>query len=134
MQLIAMPNTIELTVVVFCAQWCSTCREFRFVLDPLTAQYPNIIPVWLDTEDDAEVTNDIEVDNFPTVAIYKQGIPFFFGDILPQRQIIERLIRSVENTDRPLSSIPSSVSALTQHLFQGKTTEQAYPQLTERHL
>lgn len=99
-------------VIAFCAQWCGTCREFKLVLEGLAADHPEQMFVWADIEDDAALVGDIEVENFPTLAIYSHGKPMYFGVALPQAAVVEQLIRALQASGSPLSAIPAEVDAL----------------------
>ena len=71
-------------VVCLCAAWCDTCTEFRVAFDRIAAGRPGMRFVWLDIEDDSEVCGDIDVENFPTLAIYRDETLLHFGVSLPQ--------------------------------------------------
>lgn len=89
-----------MTVVVLCAAWCDTCREFRAAFERLAAEWPAARFVWLDIEDDAEVVGDIEVESFPTLVVYRDGRPVHFGVSLPHHGVVHRLI-SAFSGERP---------------------------------
>jgi thiol-disulfide isomerase/thioredoxin len=61
----------SLVVVALCAAWCDTCNEFRTSFERIAERRPDIVFVWLDIEDDSDVCGDIDVENFPTLAIYR---------------------------------------------------------------
>jgi thioredoxin reductase (NADPH) len=48
--------------------------------------------VWLDIEDDSELCGDIDVENFPTLAIYRGDTLLHFGVSLPQEGTVARLV------------------------------------------
>lgn len=98
-------------IVALCAQWCGTCREFERVMACLAADHPEHTFVWADIEDAAERVGDIEVENFPTLAIYAGGKPMYFGAVLPQATVVEQLVRALA-AGHPLSAIPTEVEAL----------------------
>ena len=50
--------------------------------------------VWVDVEDDAALVDGIDVDNFPTLFIASPRGPQFFGALMPQRDILVRLVRA----------------------------------------
>lgn len=106
-----------LVVVSFCAAWCGTCREFQAVLDELAPRHPGVVFAWIDIEDDAELAGDVDVDNFPTLAIYRAGVPLHFGVTLPQAHVVAQLLRAGEAATAPLAGIPDAVRALGERLF-----------------
>lgn len=87
-------------VVAFCAAWCNTCDEFRVTFDSLAAERTDARFVWLDIEDDADVVGDIDIENFPTIAVFVAGRLLHVGVSLPQRAIVARLIDSLNATSR----------------------------------
>ena len=91
-----------LLVVGFCAAWCNTCGEFRHTFDDLSARRPGARFVWLDIEDDAQVVGDIEIENFPTIAVFSDNRLVHFGVSLPQAAIVGRLIDSFHTTSKTL--------------------------------
>lgn len=105
----------DLVVIALCAQWCGTCREFRLLMEGLAADRPGLVFVWADIEDDAALVGDIEVENFPTLAIFSRGRAMYSGLVLPQVAVVEQLIRAIEavgTAGSPLSAIPAEVEAL----------------------
>jgi thioredoxin reductase (NADPH) len=81
-----------LLVVAFCAAWCNTCDEFGEGYAALAAARDDATFVWLDIEDDADVAGDVDIENFPTIAIYRDGRPIHFGVSLPQAALVGRLL------------------------------------------
>jgi thioredoxin reductase (NADPH) len=105
-----------LVVIAFCAEWCGTCREFRPVLERIAAAHPDMLFAWADIEDDADIVGDIDVDNFPTLAIFRDGRPLHFGVSLPLERVVTRLIESVSETGGVLPSLPAEVIELGRRL------------------
>jgi thioredoxin reductase (NADPH) len=79
-------------VVCLCAAWCDTCTEFRIAFDRIARQRPEMRFVWLDIEDDSALCGDIDVENFPTLAIYRGDTLLHFGVSLPQEGTVARLV------------------------------------------
>ncbi len=109
----------SLLVVGLCAQWCSTCREFAPLFNELAMAHPGATFVWLDVEDDSELAGEIDVDNFPTLAVYRDGLPVHFGISLPQLPVVARLIGALAQAEarvvdvaRPVRELPA---LLAQH-------------------
>lgn len=112
--LLSHPRLAEdpLVVIAFCADWCGTCREFRPVLERIAAAHPDVLFAWADIEDDADLVGDIDVDNFPTLAIFRDGRPLHFGVSLPLEQVVARLIESVRESINWLPTLPGAVIEL----------------------
>src|SRR6185312_4488178 len=66
----AFADPARLVVVSFCAAWCDTRNEFRASFERLAQARPQMAFVWLDIEDDAAFAGDVDVENFPTLAVY----------------------------------------------------------------
>ena len=81
-------------VACLCAQWCGTCGSYRAVFDDLAQRHPGMHFVWIDIEDQADVVGDLDVDNFPTLLIQKNDVVAFFGTMLPDAKLAERLIQA----------------------------------------
>lgn len=111
-------------VVALCAAWCDTCGQFRRAFDSIAAQRVGTTFVWLDVEDDADVAGDIDIDNFPTLAVYSDGHMVHFGVSLPQRGVVERLLDSLGQASATVSG-PSEVEALPGLLRQTPADEGA---------
>jgi thiol-disulfide isomerase/thioredoxin len=92
----ATPTTLAnhpLQVVCVCASWCGVCRDFAATFATLTEAHPGVRFHWLDLEDDAELLDELEVDNFPTFLMSVGGQVVFQGPVLPQLPGLHRLIR-----------------------------------------
>lgn len=81
-------------VACLCAAWCGTCGSYRAGFDQLAARYPDTQFVWIDIEDQSEVVGDLDVDNFPTLLMQHGDTVAFFGTVLPDTQLAERLLLS----------------------------------------
>jgi thioredoxin reductase (NADPH) len=111
---------VSLTVAVLCAAWCTTCREFEAAVARIAAARPHVRLVWFDVEDDSDVCGDIEVENFPTLAVFRDRDLLHFGPSLPQEQRVLRLIDEMSDASRaPLRDAPPDVVALAAHLDRG---------------
>ena len=102
----------QLVVVSFCAAWCDTCNEFRVAYERIAAARPQTAFVWLDIEDDADVAGDIDVENFPTLAVYRGGVPVHFGVALPHESTVLRLIDALAGSGSAMRHAPPAVAEL----------------------
>ena len=110
------PQADGLLIVCFCAAWCDTCEGVRAALARIAARDPQNRYLWLDIEDDAEFIGDIEVENFPTFAVYRGVEPLFFGVSPPQEGVIARTLATFQDRDRERIAVPDAVSALPKKL------------------
>lgn len=82
----------HVVVVALCAAWCSTCREFRVACEAVASSRPRVSLVWVDVEDDAALVGDLDVETFPTLAIFAGEALRHYGPVLPQAALVERLV------------------------------------------
>jgi thioredoxin 1 len=87
-----LADPATLFVACLCAEWCGTCREYRSMLESLAHAHPSACFVWIDVETHAELVDDFDVENFPTILIEDGASTRFFGTVLPQPRIVERMI------------------------------------------
>lgn len=113
---IANPLDIPLLVACLCAQWCGTCRDYQPLFRQLEADFPQARFVWVDVEDESELVDPVEVENFPTLMIARQGQPLFFGTITPHLETLRRLIQNHQATGQATSHQGADVVQLAQRL------------------
>lgn len=110
-----MPSTSatspHVQAVFLCAAWCGVCREFAPAVAELARQHPDASVHWVDVEDSADLVDELDVNNFPTLLIGVDGQPVFFGTILPHAQTAARLIQDAAALP-PLAQPPSTAAAL----------------------
>ncbi|WJF90133.1 thioredoxin family protein [Paraburkholderia bonniea] len=93
-----------LFVACLCADWCGTCRDYQVMFNQLAERHPAICFIWIDIETHADRFDDLDVENFPTILIEDAEVTRFFGMVLPQPAIIERMLVD-------LSALPRVVGA-----------------------
>jgi len=108
----AFADPSRLVVVSLCAAWCDTCDEFRAAYERLAAARPSVAFVWLDIEDDAALCGDVDVENFPTLLIYRGREPLHFGVSLPTEAVVGRMIDALAASAAPLATAPDAVAGL----------------------
>jgi len=105
-----------LVVISLCAAWCHVCGEFRAAFERIAAERGDAQFVWLDIEDDHEICGDVDVENFPTLAVFRGGVPLYFGVSLPQEATVARLIDELALRTVPARDIADEVLALPEAL------------------
>lgn len=108
----AFSSASQLVVVSFCAAWCDTCDEFFRAYERMAAARPHIAFVWLDIEDDAGIAGDIDVENFPTLAVYRGDRPLHFGVSRPHESAVLRLIDALAQSGAEMRDAPTAVARL----------------------
>lgn len=81
-------------VACLCAAWCGTCSTYRATFEQFSSMHPELCFVWIDIEDQADELGDLDVENFPTLLIQKDGVVAFFGTMLPELALAERLLQA----------------------------------------
>jgi thioredoxin reductase (NADPH) len=107
----------SLVVVCFCAAWCDTCGAFREAFERIAAVRPRAIFFWLDIEDDSAICGDIDIENFPTLAVYRGERLLHYGVSLPQEGTVGRLVDelatrtdAIADAPRPVLDLPRAVA------------------------
>jgi thioredoxin reductase (NADPH) len=108
----AFADPRQVVVVSLCAAWCDTCTQFRAAFERIAQARPHATFVWLDIEDDAAIAGDIDVENFPTLAIYRGRTPLHFGVSLPHETTVGRLVDALADAAPALADAPEEVAAL----------------------
>ncbi|MFL6656605.1 MAG: thioredoxin family protein [Massilia sp.] len=96
-------------VACLCAAWCGTCASYRASFETLAERHPDKHFVWIDIEDQAEVVGDLDVDNFPTLLIQRHDVVAFFGTMLPDPALAERLLQAqTAHSEAELAALATS--------------------------
>ncbi|MEO8409144.1 MAG: thioredoxin family protein [Propionivibrio sp.] len=88
-------NADNLQVICLCADWCSTCRDYRGGFDALAENLPAARFHWLDIEEQGDELGDLDVENFPTILIVRGTNVLFYGTLLPHLSHLRRLIETL---------------------------------------
>lgn len=86
------PGAIKILVV--CADWCSVCRDYRATLN----DFPEFDIKWIDINDFESLTEEIEIETFPTVIIVNKMDVLFFGSVEPNKNSLTSLLSAVKTT------------------------------------
>src|SRR5437762_11523604 len=108
----AFADQQQLVVVSLCADWCDTCKQFRSAFEAIARTRPSITFIWLDIEDDSAVAGDIDVENFPTLAIYRGDAVLHFGVPLPHEGTVARLVDAMSERTAEIGDAPDAVRDL----------------------
>lgn len=79
-----------------CAAWCDTCQAYRNGFNNLQNLHQDKCFAWIDIEDHAEMIDDLDIENFPTILIQYEHKILFLGTMLPDANLVHRLIQSLE--------------------------------------
>jgi thioredoxin 1 len=85
----------RLLVVALCAEWCGVCREFRQQWDAQDFEKDEAaVFVWVDIEDREDIAGDLEIETFPSLAVFAGHEPVFLGAISPSMEVLRRISQS----------------------------------------
>ena len=107
-----MIDATDSLIVCYCAEWCSTCREFRPAFEALQAMEPGLRTLWIDIEDEAERVADVDIEMFPTLLIVTDGTVRFFGAVPPHAAFVRDLLARARRGALPPLSGESVVRLL----------------------
>ena len=115
----------SLVVVSLCAAWCDTCTEFRATFERIAEARPDMLFVWLDIEDDSAICGDIDVENFPSLAIYRGERLLHYGVSLPQEGSVARLIDEMATRSSAAADAPRPVLELPERMARAAAANPA---------
>jgi thiol-disulfide isomerase/thioredoxin len=96
-------------VACLCAAWCGTCGSYRAAFEALAARHPDKTFVWIDIEDQADVVGDLDVENFPTLLVQRADTVAFYGTVLPDPAVAERMVQAqVEQSGEEVARLAQS--------------------------
>jgi thiol-disulfide isomerase/thioredoxin len=96
-------------VACLCAAWCGTCGSYRAAFDALAALHPDKVFLWIDIEDQADVVGDLDVENFPTLLLQRGETVAFFGTVLPDANVADRMVQAQQDqSDSELARLAQS--------------------------
>ena len=95
-----------LLVACLCAGWCTTCAAFRPAFAELARAHPDVRFAWIDIEDQADALETTpggapDIENFPTLLVNTADGGGFFGTVLPQTGLVERLLQQARQGRLP---------------------------------
>jgi thioredoxin 1 len=106
----------QLLVVCLCAAWCYVCEDFRATLAGLAQAHADVGFVWVDIEDDSELVGDVDIEDFPTLAVFRGDTPVFFGVTRSTAPAISRTLASLLGSPPRPVAVPEQIAALPRAL------------------
>ena len=88
-------------LVIFCAAWCGVCRDLNktWLTQPSNL---NMQMHWVDIDDHADQLENLEFESFPYIATFKNKKLSFFGTVLPNITVIEKIARQTQSIELDL--------------------------------
>jgi thioredoxin 1 len=105
-ELISSLDADRWIVACLCADWCDVCKQYQSAFHGLADAAAEACFVWIDIEDHADLVGDLDVENFPTLLIQRGDKVYFFGAVLPDIGIADRLVSSYR--EQSATESPSS--------------------------
>lgn len=79
----------------FCAAWCYVCADWRPVFETQASAHPELRFVWVDIEDEADWCDALDIENFPTLLLMREGAVVHAGPVLARAATLEALLARV---------------------------------------
>lgn len=75
-----------------CAAWCYVCRDFAPVFERVAAQHLEAVFAWVDVEEDEALGDDLDIENFPTLLLVRDGAVVHLGPVLARAATLEAVL------------------------------------------
>jgi thiol-disulfide isomerase/thioredoxin len=99
-------------MICLCAAWCDVCKQYRPGFERLAEAHPEVQFLWIDIEDQADLIGDLDVENFPTLLIQHDETVVFYGPVLPDPHIAQRLLAA--QRERPTGDLLNEAQSSAQ--------------------
>ena len=106
------------TVICLCAEWCGSCRDYRREFVARAALASDAAHAWVDIEDESDWLGDIEIETFPTLLVLRDEQPLFFGPVLPHIALIERTLKSLQQSAQPAQTLAARECEAVERLIE----------------
>jgi thiol-disulfide isomerase/thioredoxin len=100
-------------VACLCAAWCDACRNYRASFDAWADEHADKIFLWIDIEDQADAVGDLDVENFPTLLMQRGDIVAFYGTVLPDVKVANRLLQA--QVEKTVSELQAEAASNAEH-------------------
>ena len=95
----AFLETHQVVVVVFSAEWCKPCQDFKKTLEDISSEYPQVRFALVDIESEAELSSDFGVRSVPTTAVFREHIALCIESGVMTKQALRDLIHQADALD-----------------------------------
>ena len=108
-----MAASPPLTVACLCAAWCRTCDDYQAAFAEVARAHAQARFVWIDIEEHSDVLgDDLDVENFPTLALLRGGELRFFGPLLPHAATLDRMVTAAWSDEGWSAGVPPATQAM----------------------
>ncbi len=93
---VSADDSADVLVACLCAGWCGTCKSYTDTFRELESRFAGRARFrWIDIEDEAELVDDVDVENFPTLLVSRGDAVRFFGTVTPHLRTAEAMVERV---------------------------------------
>ncbi len=105
-------------IACLCAAWCDTCQAYRHQFNELSTKHQDKAFAWVDIEDHADLIDELDIENFPTILIEYQAKILFLGTMLPDANLVHKLIGNYQSIidEKSATAITSSIQENNQDI------------------
>lgn len=90
----------EFKVICLCADWCATCREFQPIFDKVAAELGQVSFHWVDVETHSDWADGIDIETFPTLAVFREDLVLHYGPTYPKEMVYSRTLTALLDQSR----------------------------------
>lgn len=74
-------------IFIICADWCAVCRDLKLSIPPWLSGTLS----WVDLDEAEKILEGLDVENLPTLAVYRSDEWVFWGAVEPIWPVIQRI-------------------------------------------
>lgn len=82
-------------VVSFCADWCTSCRQYRPGYEAMAKDFPDVRFFWVDIEDHDDLMGDVDIHKFPTLLMQRGDTVAFYSCLTADAGQTARILQSL---------------------------------------
>ena len=94
-----MTSQNGIVIIDFWAEWCGACKDFNPIYEKVADKFSQHIFAKIDTVKEKKLTSVLEIENIPTLMIYRDGILIFQQPGYFAEEKFEDIIKQAENID-----------------------------------
>lgn len=86
-----------IVIIDFWAEWCGACKDFNPIYETVADKFLQHTFAKIDTVKEKKLTSVLEIENIPTLMIYRDGILIFQQPGYYSQEKFEDIIKQAEN-------------------------------------
>lgn len=88
-----------IVIIDFWAEWCGACKDFNPIYEKVANKFSQHVFAKIDTVKEKKLTSVLEIENIPTLMIYRDGILIFQQPGYYEEDKLQDIIKQAENID-----------------------------------